>query len=311
MNKDSRIVVTGHGGMVGSAVMRRLAHLGFTNVFGATRHQVDLTNQRDVDEYFALAKPEYVFHAAGKVGGIHANNTYPAQFIYDNLQMAANVVEASRRYGVKKLLFLGSVCIYPKHAAQPVSEDSLLTGPLEPTNEWYAIAKIAGIKLCQAYRKQYGCDFISAMPCNLYGPGDNYDPVNSHVLPGLIRRFHSAALSNAKEVVCWGTGTPLREFLHVDDLAAACVLLMEKYSADEPINIGSGNEVSIREASEFVAHAVGYSGKIVFDTAYPDGTPRRLMDSSKIKAMGWNPSVSLGFGLRRAYEDFLKQQGLD
>lgn len=296
--------------MVGSAIMRRLAHLGFTNVFGATRHQVDLTNQREVDDYFTLAKPEYVFHAAGKVGGIHANNTYPAQFIYDNLQMAANVVESCHKHAVKKLLLLGSVCIYPKHCPQPIREESLLDGPLEPTNEWYAIAKIAGIKLCQAYRKQHGCDFISAMPCNLYGPGDNYDPVNSHVLPGMIRRFHSAAISNDPEVVCWGTGSPMREFLNVDDLARACVLLMETYSDEKPINIGSGQETSIREAAELVAHAVGYTGRILWNDSIPDGAPRRFMDSTRVREMGWQPTISLGFGLRQAYEDFLDRQGL-
>lgn len=304
MNKDSRIYVAGHRGMVGSAIWRELERRGFKCLTGRSRAELNLLDASAVGRFFEEEKPQFVFVAAAKVGGILANDTHPASFLYDNLQIQNNLIENSRRVGVKKLLFLGSSCVYPKFAPQPIKEDALLSGPLEPTNEWYAIAKIAGIKLCQAFRRQYGCDYISAMPTNLYGPNDNYDLQSSHVLPALIRKFHEAKVGNAKTVTCWGTGSPYREFLHADDLAAACVFLMENYSAEQIINVGSGSELTIRELSELIARIVGFKGEIVWDKSKPDGTPRKLMDSSRIFALGWKPAIDLETGIGRGYEDF-------
>ncbi|MDO9582626.1 MAG: GDP-L-fucose synthase [Desulfomicrobium sp.] len=305
MEKDSKIYVAGHRGLVGSAICRRLEQDGFTNILKRTSAELDLRNQQAVEDFFAVEKPEYVFLAAAKVGGIHANDTYPADFIRDNLQIQTNVIDAAYRYGAKKLLFLGSSCIYPKLCPQPIKEEYLLTGPLEPTNEWYAIAKIAGIKMCQAYRRQYGFDAISAMPTNLYGPGDNYHPENSHVIPALIRRFHEAKESRASKVSIWGTGTALREFLHVDDMAEACVFLMENYSDFSHINVGCQNESTIMDVARLIARVVGFEGDIDIDLAKPDGTPRKLMDSSRLCAMGWKPRFPLKAGLQGAYRDFL------
>jgi GDP-L-fucose synthase len=299
-----RVFVAGHRGMVGSAIVRRLQGEQ-CEVLQAPRDALDLIDQAAVRSWFARERPDVVFLAAARVGGIHANDTYPADFLYDNLMIEANVIEAAFRSGVAKLMFLGSSCIYPKFAEQPIREDALLTGALEPTNEWYAIAKIAGIKLCQAYRRQHGCDFISAMPTNLYGPGDNFDPESSHVLPALIRKAHEAKLANATSMTIWGTGTPRREFLQVDDLADACVFLMKRYSGDSHVNVGSGSDLPIRELAQIVAAAVGFSGEIVTDTSKPDGTPRKLMDGSKLTAMGWAPRIGLEEGIARAYEAFL------
>jgi GDP-L-fucose synthase len=299
-----RIFVAGHRGMVGAAVVRRLASENCA-VLTAPRSQLDLTNQQAVQDWMMKNHPDVVVLAAAKVGGIHANNTYPVDFLYQNLMIEANVIHAAHLADVPRLLFLGSSCIYPKHAAQPISEDSLLTGPLEPTNEWYAIAKIAGIKLVQAYRKQYGRDWISAMPTNLYGPGDNYDLASSHVLPALLRKFHEAKKNGAPEVVVWGSGTPLREFLHCDDLADALVFLLKTYSDDAHINVGSGVEVSIRELAESIAHVVGYQAKLTFDASKPDGTPRKLMDSGRLHALGWNGARALRDGITDAYGEFL------
>lgn len=301
-----RVWVAGHRGMVGSALVRKLAALG-CEVVTATRGRVDLRRQAETEAWLAEARPEAVFLAAAKVGGILANDTYPAQFLYDNLMIEANVVEAARRVGVAKLMILGSTCVYPKLAPQPLSEDALLTGPLELTNEWYAVAKIAGIKLAQAYRRQYGCDFISVMPTNLYGPGDNYDPVNSHVAAALIRKVHEARAARASEVVLWGTGTPRREFLYVDDLADACVYLMERYSAPEIVNIGVGHDITIRDFAETVARVIGWSGRFAYDSSKPDGTPRKLVDVSRLNGLGWRAKTSLEDGLRRAYADFLSR----
>jgi GDP-L-fucose synthase len=305
--------------MVGSAIVRRLSSQGQTNIITRTHAELDLTNQAATRAFFETEKPDQVYLAAAKVGGIHANNTYPAEFIYDNLMVEANVIDAAFRNGVKKLLFLGSSCIYPKLAAQPMREDALLTGLLEATNEPYAIAKIAGIKLCESYNRQYGgshgVDYRSVMPTNLYGPGDNYHPENSHVIPALIRRFHEAKLSNAGSVTIWGTGTPRREFLYVDDMAEASIHVMNLDSAvyaanTQPmlshINVGSGTDVSIHEAAVLVARAVGYTGDIVTDPTKPDGTPRKLMDSSRLNALGWTPTITLADGLALAYRDFLK-----
>ena len=305
MQKSSKIYVAGHRGMVGSAIWRELEREGYTNLVGRSRAELDLLDRAAVNAFYAAEQPEYVFFAAAKVGGIHANDTYPADFLYDNLQIQIALIDGAYLAGVKKLLFLGSSCIYPKHAPQPIPEDALLTGPLEPTNEWYAVAKIAGIKLCQAYRKQYGCDFISAMPTNLYGPNDNYHPENSHVLPALIRRFHEAKVSGAPHVTCWGTGRALREFLYADDLARACVFLMESYSSPEIINIGSGTDLPIFDLAHLVSRAVGYEGEIRWDHTKPDGTPRKLMDSSRIFRLGWNPTVPFEQGIPTAYQDFL------
>lgn len=302
---DSRIYVAGHRGLVGSAIVRMLQVQGVTNIIARTHAELDLCNQQAVSAFFAAEKPEYVFLAAAKVGGIHANDTYPAEFIRDNLLIQTNVIDAAYRNGCKKLLFLGSSCIYPKLCPQPIKEEYLLTGPLEPTNEWYAIAKIAGIKMCQAYRKQYGFDAISAMPTNLYGPGDNFHPENSHVLPALIRRFHEAKKNEAKSVTIWGTGTPRREFLYVDDLAEAAVFLMRNYSDTEHVNVGCGEDVTIMELAELVAQAVGYTGQIQTAPNKPDGTPQKLLDVSPLAKLGWKASVSLTKGLAETYAWFL------
>lgn len=308
MQLNDKIYVAGHRGMVGGAISRRLKTLGYENLVTKTSAELDLRSQADVENFFATEKPDYVFLAAAKVGGIHANNTYRAEFLYDNLMMETNIIHAAWKHGAKKLMFLGSSCIYPKMAAQPLQESSLLTGPLEPTNEPYAIAKIAGIKLCEAYRDQYGANFISVMPTNLYGIGDNYHPENSHVLPALIRRFHEAKEAGAPNVTVWGSGTPKREFLFADDLAAACVYLMLHYDEKELVNIGTGEDLTIRELAETVKEVVCYEGDIVFDSTKPDGTPRKLMDVSKLHKLGWKHSVELKEGLVQAYADFLHKR---
>ncbi|MBI5383118.1 MAG: GDP-L-fucose synthase [Verrucomicrobia bacterium] len=308
MNEHSRVYVAGHRGLVGSAIWRELQRRGFRNLIGRTRQEVDLLDAAAVSRFYAETKPEFVFIAAAKVGGILANDQQPASFLFENLQIQNHLIHGAWQAGVRKLLFLGSSCIYPKLAPQPLREESLLSGPLEPTNEWYAVAKIAGIKLCQAYRRQYGCDFISAMPTNMYGPNDNYDLQTSHVLPAFLRKFHEAKVSGAARVVCWGSGTPLREFLHADDLGRACVFLMQHYSEEQFINVGSGREVSIRELAELVGRIVGFTGEIVWDTTKPDGTPRKLMDSSRLFALGWRPQIDLEMGIRSAYEDFLAKR---
>ena len=307
--RDARIYVAGHRGLVGSAIWRKLQRRGFTALIGRTRAELDLLDAVGVREFYAQAKPEYVIDAAGRVGGILANSRHPAEFLFQNLQVQNNVIHGAYQAGVRKLLFLGSSCIYPRLAPQPLKEEYLLSGPLEPTNEWYAVAKIAGIKMCQAYRRQYGCDFISAMPTNMYGPNDNYDLQGSHVLPALIRKFHEAKVANAPTVTCWGTGSPLREFLYSDDLARACVFLLENYSEEQFINVGSGSEVSVRELTETIKRVIGFSGQIVWDKTKPDGTPRKLMDSSRLFALGWRPQVELESGIRLAYQDFVKQSG--
>ncbi len=305
MNNDAPIFVAGHRGLVGSAIWRELTRLGFTKLIGRTRAELDLLDTAAVRRFYAEEKPAYVFVAAAKVGGIHANDSLPAEFLYENLQIQNNLIHGAHLQGVKKLLFLGSSCIYPRLAAQPLREDSLLTGPLEPTNQWYAVAKIAGIKLCQAYRRQYGSDFICAMPTNLYGPNDNYDLETSHVLPALIHKFHLAKTTGAATVSCWGTGAPLREFLHADDLARAAIFLMERYSEEGIINVGCGQDQSVKELAETVQRVVGFPGRIVWDTSKPDGTPRKLMDSSRLFSLGWKPAIDLEIGIRLAYEDFL------
>jgi GDP-L-fucose synthase len=307
--RDARIYVAGHRGLVGSAIWRELQRRGFAGLIGRTRAELDLLDGVAVRAFYAQAKPEYVVDAAAKVGGILANDRHPAEFLFQNLQIQNNLIDGARQAGVRKLLFLGSSCIYPRLALQPMKEDYLLTGPLESTNQWYAVAKIAGIKMCQAYRRQYGCDFISAMPTNMYGPNDNYDLQGSHVLPALIRKFHEAKATNAPTVTCWGTGAPLREFLYSDDLARACVFLLENYSEEQFINVGSGSEVSVRELTETIKRVVGFGGQIVWDTTKPDGMPRKLMDSSRLLALGWRPQVGLEAGVRLAYEDFLKRFG--
>jgi GDP-L-fucose synthase len=307
LDPHAKIYVAGHRGLVGSAIWRELQQRGFSNLVGRTHAELDLMDAQAVKNFFAQQKPDYVVIAAAKVGGILANNNQPADFLYNNLQIQNNLIHEAYRSGVKKLLFLGSSCIYPKMAPQPMKEEHLLTGPLEPTNQWYAIAKIAGIKMCQAYRRQYGCNFISAMPTNMYGPNDNYDLQNSHVLPALLRKFHEAKVSGAKEVICWGTGSPMREFLYSDDLARACLFLLENYDDEEFINVGSGTEVSIRELTELVRRAVGFTGTVVWDTSKPDGTPRKLMDSSRLFAQGWRPRISLEEGIPLAYQDFLSK----
>jgi GDP-L-fucose synthase len=303
---DARIFVAGHRGLVGSAILRRLSSGGWTNILTATRDELDLRDQSDVNDWFAAHRPEYVFLVAGTVGGILANSTRPAEFIYDNLMIHATVVEAAKQSGVTKLLYLGSSCIYPRDAPQPMPESALLTGTLEPTNEWYAIAKIAGIKLCQAYRRQYGCDFVSAMPTNLYGPGDNFDLTNSHVLPALMRKFHEAKVSGRTEVEIWGSGTPQRELLHVDDLADACVFLMDGYDDDEHVNVGTGEDVSIRALAEMVRDVVHPDAQLVFDASKPDGMPRKLLDVSKLHALGWKHSIALRDGIVSTYDWFLQ-----
>ena len=306
MHKDSRIYVAGHGGLVGSALVRALKAKGFQNLLLRTKKELDLTSPTAVDAFFSTEKPDYVFLAAAKVGGILANDTYPADFLRENLAIELNVIEAARQHRTEKLLFLGSSCIYPKFAAQPITESALMTGALEPTNEWYAVAKIAGIKLVQAYRKQYGFCGISLMPTNLYGPGDNFDLQNSHVLPALLRKVHEAKVDNQPQVVIWGTGTPRREFLHVDDLAAASLHLMENYDSPEIVNVGTGEDISIRELAELVKEVVGYSGPLVFDTTKPDGTPRKLLDVSRLKETGWQATIPLSTGLQTTYGWFLE-----
>ena len=306
IDRNERVYIAGHRGLVGSAIWRELESAGFKNLIGRSRTELDLQDATAVKSFYAKEKPAYVFVAAAKVGGILANNNFPAEFLYENLQIQNNLIHGAHEAGVKKLLFLGSSCIYPKLAPQPIKEEHLLTGPLEPTNEWYAIAKIAGIKMCQAYRRQYGCNFISAMPTNMYGPNDNFDLQSSHVLPALIRKFHEAKISNAATVTCWGTGTPLREFLYADDLARACLFLLENYNEEQFINIGFGSDVTIKQLAETVQRVVGFSGKIVWDTSKPDGTPRKLMDSSRLFALGWKPKVELEAGIKLAYEFFLK-----
>jgi len=307
MEKSARIFIAGHLGLVGSAIQRRLEAEGYTNLILRTLHEFDLTNQQAVRDFFVAEQPQYVFLAAAKVGGIRANNVYSAQFIYENLMIECNIIHSSWEQKVKKLLFLGSSCIYPKLAPQPLNEDSLLTGPLESTNEAYAIAKIAGIKLCQMYRKQYGCNFISVMPTNLYGPGDNYHPEDSHVIPALIRRFHEAKMQGLAEVVCWGTGSPRREFLYVDDLADACYTLMLTYNEAEHVNIGTGADQTIREIAELIAETTDFKGSICWDSSKPDGTPQKLLDMSKLHSLGWRHKTALKEGLKIAYEDFLKR----
>ncbi|QEH40441.1 GDP-L-fucose synthase [Chitinophaga sp. XS-30] len=308
MELKSRIYIAGHRGMVGGAIKRKLETMGYQHIITRTSGELDLRDQQSVQAFFAEEKPEYVFLAAAKVGGIHANNTYRAEFLYDNLMIASNIIHAAWQQQAKKLMFLGSSCIYPKLAPQPLKEEYLLSGPLEATNEPYAIAKIAGIKLCEAYRDQYGCNFISVMPTNLYGIGDNYHPENSHVLPALIRKFHEAKQENKPAVTVWGTGTPKREFLYADDLADACTYLMLNYDGRELVNIGSGEDLSIRELAETVKEVVCYEGDIVFDTAKPDGTPRKLMDVSRLHALGWKHRTDLKKGIALAYGDFLKEQ---
>ena len=307
-NTHDRIYVAGHRGMVGSAILRALRKTGFDNILTRTSAELDLRRQADVEAFFAQEKPDYVFLAAARVGGILANDTYPADFIYDNLAIEANIIHSAHQTGVRKLLFLGSTCIYPKLAPQPLKEEYLLSGPLEPTNEWYAVAKIAGIKLCQAYRRQHGDDFISAMPTNLYGPEDNFDLEKSHVVPAMMRKMHEAKIKGEHSVPLWGTGNPLREFLHVDDLADALLFLMEHYSGEEHVNVGVGHDLSIRELAETVAEAVGYQGELAFDPSKPDGTPRKLVDTSKINALGWQPRIGLAEGLRETYQWFLDHQ---
>ena len=308
MNKESKIFVAGHRGLVGSAILRKLQGEGYTNLVTRTRAELDLRDQAAVNRFFEEEHPEYVFLAAAKVGGILANSTYPADFIRDNLQIQTNVIDAAYRSGVKKLLFLGSSCIYPKFAPQPMKEEHLLTGPLEPTNEWYAVAKIAGIKMAQAYRRQYGFNAISLMPTNLYGPGDNFDLETSHVIPALIRKFHEAKVERKTHVVVWGTGKPRREFLHVDDLADAALFLMQNYDGEEIINVGVGEDVSIRELAELIRDVVGYEGEIVFDTTKPDGTPRKLLDVSRLHALGWRARISLREGLEQTYRWYLENE---
>ena len=309
IHKDAKIYVAGHRGLVGSAIVRRLQVEGYSNVITRTSRQLDLREQQQVRQFFAEEKPDYVFLAAAKVGGILANESYPAEFLYDNLMIEANVIDAAYRGGVTKLLALGSTCIYPRLAPQPLKENSLLTGALEPTNQWYAVAKIAGIKLCQAYQRQHGCRFIAAMPTNLYGPGDNFDLNNSHVLPALIRKFHEAKLNGSPSVTLWGSGKPLREFLHVDDLADACLFLLENYDEADIINIGVGEDLSIADLAELVRGIVGFEGKIEYDASKPDGTPRKLVDTTKINALGWKARIGLRAGIEATYRWFLDNAG--
>ena len=308
MNPESSIFVAGHRGLVGSALVRRLHEEGFRNLVLRTREELDLRRQDAVEHFFHEVRPQYVLFAAAKVGGILANNSYPAEFLQDNLVIQTNIIDAAYRSGVRKLLFLGSSCIYPKLAPQPIHEDSLLTGPLEPTNEWYAIAKIAGLKMCQGYRRQYGFNAISAMPTNLYGPGDNFSLQNSHVLPALLRKVHDAKLRGVETVEVWGTGKPRREFLHVNDLADACVYLLRNYDGEEWINIGWGRDETIAELAHTICRVVGFKGTLRFDTSKPDGTPRKLLDTSRLTALGWTPRIELEEGIRSTYEWFLNNQ---
>ncbi len=307
MKKDSKIYIAGHRGMVGSAILRKLQEKGFNNFVLRNSKELDLRNQQAVSAFFETEKPEYVFLAAAKVGGIIANNTYRADFLYENLAIQNNVIHSAYEVKVKKMMFLGSSCIYPKLAPQPLKEEYLLSGFLEQTNEPYAIAKIAGIKLCEAYRMQYGCDFISVMPTNLYGPNDNYDLQNSHVLPAMIRKYHEAKTNGSASVTLWGTGSPMREFLHADDLAEACVFLMENYSEPEFINVGTGKDVTIKELAETVSKIVEFEGDLIWDSSKPDGTPRKLMDVSKLHAQGWKHTIELQEGIALAYQDFLEK----
>jgi len=308
MDLGARIHVAGHRGLVGAAVVRRLRAAGASDLVLRTHEELDLTDQRAVDAFYAEHRPTYVVLAAARVGGIHANDTYPGEFIRDNLAIQTNVIHSAWKHGARKLLFLGSSCIYPKLAPQPLREDALLTGPLEPTNEAYAIAKIAGLKMCQAYRRQYGFNAIVAMPTNLYGPGDNFHPQDSHVVPGLMRRFHEAVRTGAPEVVIWGSGTPLRELMHVDDLADALFVLMQRYDDGGMINVGSGQEISIADLARTIAGIAGYTGKLVFDPSQPDGTPRKLLDTTRLRAMGWSPSIDLARGLAQTYAVFADQE---
>ncbi|HMU46611.1 MAG TPA: GDP-L-fucose synthase [Chitinophagaceae bacterium] len=306
MNKNSKIYIAGHRGMVGSAIHRKLAREGYDNIIVRTSKQLDLRNQQQVIDFMAAEKPEYIFLAAAKVGGIIANNTFRGEFLYDNLMIQSNVIHEAYRNDVKKLLFLGSSCIYPKLAPQPLKEDSLLTGPLEPTNEPYAIAKIAGLKMCEAYRSQYDCNFITVMPTNLYGPNDNYDLQNSHVLPAMLRKFHEAKERGDTSVTLWGTGSPRREFLHADDLADACFFIMQQYNEGEPLNIGVGEDIAIKDLAELIKNITGFNGKIVWDSSKPDGTPRKLMDVSRLTKAGWKASIGLEEGIKKVYgETFL------
>jgi GDP-L-fucose synthase len=308
LDRSAAVYVAGHGGLVGSAITRRLGDAGFSRILGATRDQLDLRDQAAVSYWFRANRPDYVFLVAGTVGGIMANSTRPAEFIYDNLMIHATVVEASRLHGVKRLLYLGSSCVYPRECPQPIQERYLLSGPLEPTNEPYAIAKISGIRLCQAYRRQYGSDFISAMPTNLYGPGDNFDPTGSHVVPALMRKFHEARVSGAGTVLVWGSGTPMRELLHVDDLSDACCFLMEHYDGDEHINVGTGEDLSIRELAECIRDIVAPGVTIAFDTSKPDGAPRKVLDVSRLHTLGWRHRISLREGLESTYDWFRTHQ---
>ena len=310
MNLQSKIYVAGHRGMVGSAIVRQLQKQGYNNLILRTHSQLDLTRQHEVESFFAAEKPEYVFLAAAKVGGIVANNNAPADFMYQNMMIEMNVIHSAWRNGCKKILFLGSSCIYPRLAPQPMRENCLLTSALEPTNEAYALAKISGLKYCEYLNRQYGTDYISVMPTNLYGPNDNYHPENSHVLPALIRRFHEAKINGLQTVICWGDGTPLREFLYVDDLADLCLLLMNNYSGNETVNAGTGKEITIKDLTQTVARIIGYKGQIEWDTTRPNGTPRKLLDISKAQSMGWNPATSLEEGIRLAYMDFLQQNNI-
>lgn len=306
MNKDSKIYVAGHKGLVGSAIVRGLKDKEYKNIIGKTHEELDLMDSVAVDEFFRTEKPEYVFLAAAKVGGIHANSTYPADFIFQNLQIQNNIIGSAHKYGVKKLMFLGSSCIYPKMCPQPIKEEYLLSGYLEETNEGYALAKISGLKMCQFFNKQYGTNYISVMPTNLYGPYDNFSGVNSHVMPALIRRFHEAKINNATEVVVWGSGMPLREFLYSEDMADACIYLMETYKGNDFFNIGTGKELTIKELAELIKEIVGYDGKIVWDSTKPDGTPRKLLDVSRLEKAGWKYKVELKDGVRMAYKWFLE-----
>ena len=304
MDSNSRILVAGARGLVGSAIVRTLKEKGYTNIIEGTRDDIDFTIQEDTYKYFSLMEPEYVFLAAAKVGGIMANKNYPGDFIYDNLMIQSNIIHTSYEHGVKKLVFLGSSCIYPKHPNIPITEDQLMTGPLEPSNDAYAIAKIAGIKMCQAYRQQYGFNAISVQPTNLYGENDNFNPMSSHVIPGIMRRMHEAKLSGDTEFVCWGDGTPLREFLYVDDMAEACYTCMMQYEDSEIINIGTGSDISIKELTELIANVVGYTGDIKWDTSKPNGTPRKVMNVDKLLDLGWKPKVDIAEGVTKTYEWF-------
>ncbi len=309
MNRNDRIYIAGHTGLVGSAIMRRLHAEGCSELISGTHNELDLSSQSAVDAFFSATRPDYVFLAAARVGGIQANSNFPAEFIYSNLSIQTNVIHAAWKNNVKKLLFLGSSCIYPKHAPQPINEDYLLTGPLETTNEWYAVAKIAGIKMCQAYRRQYGFNAIAVMPTNLYGPGDNFDLENSHVLPALLRKFHEAKIRNKNEVIIWGSGKPRREFMHVDDLADACVFLMKHYEQEKIINAGTGKDISISELAYLIKEISGFHGSLEFDTSKPDGTPRKLLDVSRLSELGWKAGIGFEQGIKDTYDWYVRQTG--